>query len=350
MDQIITAKERQAAEANKAANSLLKEIDLEKSREETRKVAAAKKREKRKAKKKGKQKTPPGNETSSTNATAASTTLAEQEQEDDDDDAEESNENEEPAPHEVPLPPVAPPQPPPPPPSNAALVVDDDLRLKMLRPDHEQTTTTTTKKSSTPEPAPLPSKAQAPSHTKKKTNSMSRKIERHQENLAAKTKQQETNTAGPTVANVDDGWQEVIGKQKKVTIPHEQYSRVIGRGGTNLNVLREVTGASIDVENKRAIGDKIIVIKYVHRCSLLIELVLISRGNGDAMKHAYQLIMALLKNSESELMSLLPSSSETKAKARSSTLTSNNEMDEETAKMQRMYTARTQPTGKQMCG
>ncbi|CAF4800652.1 unnamed protein product, partial [Rotaria magnacalcarata] len=57
-----------------------------------------------------------------------------------------------------------------------------------------------------------------------------------------------------------DGWQEVIGKQKKITIPHEQYSRIIGRSGSNLNVLREVTGASIDVENKKAIGDKTILI------------------------------------------------------------------------------------------
>ena len=54
----------------------------------------------------------------------------------------------------------------------------------------------------------------------------------------------------------------MIGKQKKITIPHEQYSRIIGRSGSNLSVLREVTGASIEVENKRAIGDKTILIKY----------------------------------------------------------------------------------------
>ena len=59
----------------------------------------------------------------------------------------------------------------------------------------------------------------------------------------------------------DDGWQEVIGKQKKVAIPHEQYTRMIARCGSNLSVLRDVTGASIDVENKRGIGDKTILIK-----------------------------------------------------------------------------------------
>ncbi|CAF5226866.1 unnamed protein product, partial [Rotaria magnacalcarata] len=76
-----------------------------------------------------------------------------------------------------------------------------------------------------------------------------------------------------------------------------------------MNVLREVTGASIDVENKKAIGDKTILIK----------------GNGDSIKHAYQLIMALLKNSESELMSLLPSGNESKTKSRSTTISSTND-------------------------
>ena len=235
MDLIISAKERQAAEANKAANSLLKEIDLEKSREETRKVAAAKKREKRKAKKKGKQKS----------TTDLSIKTDEQEEEEDEEEEEEHNENEEPIPPPSTIP-------------TSTLVVDDDLRLKMVKPDNEQLVT----KSPTPEPTPIVPKQLI--NNKKKTNTMTRKIERHQENLASKNKQQDLNSTG-TVLQTDDGWQEVIGKQKKMTIPHEQYSRIIGRSGTNLNVLREVTGASIEVENKRAIGDKTILIKYEFR-------------------------------------------------------------------------------------
>jgi len=210
MDQIISAKERQAAEANKAANNLLKEIESEKSREQTKKEAAAKKREKRKAKKKGKQQT--------TTAPTTTTTTDEPTIKVD----EQPSEVEE---HiEIPS-------------SN----VDDDLRLKMV-------TTDTKPKPSSPERI-----IKQPINNKKKTNTMTRKIERHQENLVSKTKQESS--------NVDDGWQEVIGKQKKITIPHEQYARIIGRSGSNLNVLREVTGASIDVENKRAIGDKTILIK-----------------------------------------------------------------------------------------
>lgn len=60
------------------------------------------------------------------------------------------------------------------------------------------------------------------------------------------------------------------------------------------------------------------------------------RGNGDAIKHAHQLIMALLKNSESELMNLLPSANETKSKSRSTTITSSNDRtNDDTSKTQR---------------
>lgn len=228
MDLIISAKERQAAEANKAANNLLKEIESEKSREQTKKEAAAKKREKRKAKKKGKQQP---------------TTTTEEEL---------------PPPPRSPTPPLKVEEEVVVPPSstieieehietpsiNIVVVEEDDLRLKMVINETEQ-------KPVSPERT---TKQPINNNNKKKTNTMTRKMERHQENLVSKTKQEST--------NIDDGWQEVIGKQKKITIPHEQYSRVVGRSGSNLNVLREVTGASIDIENKRAIGDKTILIKY----------------------------------------------------------------------------------------
>ncbi len=55
MEIIVSAKDRQAAEANKNASILLEELDLEKSREESKKLAAARKREKKRRKKKEKQ-------------------------------------------------------------------------------------------------------------------------------------------------------------------------------------------------------------------------------------------------------------------------------------------------------
>lgn len=211
MDQIISAKERQAAEANKAASNLLKEIESEKSREQTKKEAAAKKREKRKAKKKGKQQT---------TTTDEPTTKVEEQ------------------------PPVEVEEHAEPPSNHVEEEQDDDSRLPLVKIVAEL-------KSVSPERTV---KQPVNNNNKKKTNTMTRKIERHQENLVSKTKQESTTVA-------DDGWQEVIGKQKKITIPHEQYARIVGRAGSNLNVLREVTGASIEVENKRGIGDKTILIK-----------------------------------------------------------------------------------------
>lgn len=287
MDQIISAKERQAAEANKAANNLLKEIESEKSREQTKKEAAAKKREKRKAKKKGKQQT-----TTATTTSEESTTKVEEEEEEE----------------EPPLPPQPAPveveEHIPVPAKNVG--EEDDPRLPLVKTDTVQ------QKSVSPERTV---KQPVNNNNKKKTNTMTRKIERHQENLVSKTKQESTTTTMTTTMG-DDGWQEVIGKQKKITVPHEQYARIVGRSGSNLNVLREVTGASIEVENKRAIGDKTILIK----------------GNGDAIKHAYQLIQALLKNSETELMNLLPSTN----KAKPTTTLMSHDHEDDNLKTQRI--------------
>lgn len=54
MESIVQAKDRQAAEANKNASILLEELDLEKLREESRRLALAAKREKRKEKRRKK--------------------------------------------------------------------------------------------------------------------------------------------------------------------------------------------------------------------------------------------------------------------------------------------------------
>lgn len=55
MEIIVSAKDRQAAEAFKNANILLEELDKERQHEENKKAAAAKKRERKKKKKKEKQ-------------------------------------------------------------------------------------------------------------------------------------------------------------------------------------------------------------------------------------------------------------------------------------------------------
>jgi ankyrin repeat domain-containing protein 17 len=65
MEYIKQAKDKQALEASKNANILLEELELEKCREESKKLAAAKRREKKKKKKQEKkQPNPQGNKKS----------------------------------------------------------------------------------------------------------------------------------------------------------------------------------------------------------------------------------------------------------------------------------------------
>ena len=54
-------------------------------------------------------------------------------------------------------------------------------------------------------------------------------------------------------------------RSKKILIPAALISRVIGRGGCNVNAIREYTGAHIDIDTnrKKANGDCIVTIKYV---------------------------------------------------------------------------------------
>lgn len=72
----------------------------------------------------------------------------------------------------------------------------------------------------------------------------------------------------------DEGWKEVIRKSsvqavstaesgvKKVSVPLNAISRVIGRGGSNINAIRGATGAHIEVEKQsKGQGERIITIK-----------------------------------------------------------------------------------------
>ena len=45
----------------------------------------------------------------------------------------------------------------------------------------------------------------------------------------------------------DAGWQEANRKTKKVSVPSNAISRVIGRGGRNINAIRKLSGAHIEV-------------------------------------------------------------------------------------------------------
>lgn len=80
-------------------------------------------------------------------------------------------------------------------------------------------------------------------------------------------------------------------RTKKVSVPLNAISRVIGRGGSNINAIRGATGAHIEVEKQsKGQGERIITIK----------------GSAEATKHAHSLIGALIKDPDVDILQMLP--------------------------------------------
>uniref|UniRef100_A0A670K5T3 Ankyrin repeat domain 17 n=1 Tax=Podarcis muralis TaxID=64176 RepID=A0A670K5T3_PODMU len=89
----------------------------------------------------------------------------------------------------------------------------------------------------------------------------------------------------------EEGWKEVVRRSKKVSVPSTVISRVIGRGGCNINAIREFTGAHIDIDKQKdKMGDRIITI----------------RGGTESTRQATQLINALIKDPDKEIDELIP--------------------------------------------
>lgn len=98
-----------------------------------------------------------------------------------------------------------------------------------------------------------------------------------------------TQGASATLTKREEGWKEVVRKSKKVLVPSNAISRVIGRGGCNINTIREVSGAHIEVEKQKGQGDRMVII----------------RGSADATRHAHTLITVLSKETEKELAEII---------------------------------------------
>ncbi|KAF5300066.1 hypothetical protein FQA39_LY11258 [Lamprigera yunnana] len=101
----------------------------------------------------------------------------------------------------------------------------------------------------------------------------------------------------------DEGWKEVVRKSsvqtvtvtdsgvKKVSVPLNAISRVIGRGGSNINAIRGATGAHIEVEKQcKGQGERIITLK----------------GSVEATKQANALITTLIKDPDVDILQMLP--------------------------------------------
>jgi len=317
MEIIISAKDRQAAEANKYASILLEEIDHEKEREERRKAALAKKRDKKKMKKKKKVVDSDHACTEDNGYNICDEYVKDVVNDKDEKDAIEEN-DERPRMEEVELKES---------PRNnkkgrskaKELKLDGD---KLTNQDHLNTVVITTAVTAVTTLRPLEAvsattvaeitKAVATSimssiKSTKGTDSHSISSE-----VAATMATAAAQCAIVSLSNsngnfhhsghaatspkknkrMEDGWKEVTRRSKKIQIPAALISRVIGRGGCNVNAIRESTGAHIDIDTnrKKPNGDCMVTIK----------------GCQVSTRQAYNYIDALIKDPERDVTEILP--------------------------------------------
>merc|ERR1712223_707303 len=105
-------------------------------------------------------------------------------------------------------------------------------------------------------------------------------------------------TAGNT-ANIlnreDAGWKEVVRKSKKVIVPANAISRVIGRGGCNINAIREMSGAHIEVEKlqgKASSGQQT-------------ERTILIKGSAEATRQANNWIQQIISSPDKDMADIL---------------------------------------------
>ncbi|XP_051821309.1 ankyrin repeat domain-containing protein 17 isoform X2 [Antechinus flavipes] len=368
MESIVQAKDRQAAEANKNASILLEELDLEKLREESRRLALAAKREKRKEKRRKKKEEqrrkleeieaknkenfelqaaqekeklkvedepevpmePPSATTTTTIGISATwTTLAGSHGKRNNTMTTTSSKRKNRKNKITP--------------ENVQIIFDDQLPISYNQPEKvngeskssstsesgdsdnmrisscsdESSNSNSSRKSdsqSSTAPPPAQSSKKQPSvlvtFPKEERKAVSAKTsvklsetisEVSGNSLSTCTKSAPSPLSSPngklTVASPkrgqkrEDGWKEVVRRSKKVSVPSTVISRVIGRGGCNINAIREFTGAHIDIDKQKdKTGDRIITI----------------RGGTESTRQATQLINALIKDPDKEIDELIP--------------------------------------------
>ncbi|XP_066304894.1 ankyrin repeat domain-containing protein 17-like isoform X3 [Branchiostoma lanceolatum] len=347
MEIIVSAKDRQAAEANKNASILLEELDMEKTREEKKKEAAARRREKKRQKRKEKQQA--------------------KEKEQQDESPENKKEEEEVEEEPVPLdPPAASTT------TTIGKVRTTDTVSTVASRNTKNVAKTTMANAAPPKMKDRPSKRESKKKSKGRedSNTAGNNSSEDQKKNKKDAKQEKKSSAGElddfdeaikpkrskgnlitrdaedvvkvikttalaseshsglspvtlphgmmkssiattsTVTTIsvkpsatvaispkrgskkEEGWKEVIPKKsKRMLVPGSAVSRVIGRGGCNINAIREVSGAHIELDKqKTASGDRWITIK----------------GNNDGMRQAQNLLNALIKEPDRELAEIIP--------------------------------------------
>ncbi|XP_048578543.1 ankyrin repeat and KH domain-containing protein 1 isoform X2 [Nematostella vectensis] len=302
MEIIVTAKDRQAAEANKNASILLEEIDLEKEREELKKAAAARRRDKKKQKKKKKLTQDKDVETENKN------NEEKEKLEDDADQDHQSNDSEGEGSNERTKSPIS-------------SIIDNTNSQKSdtdrkLSSDTLGTLTTmaiSAAISSSSATKPLDVSSVITSEFTKAVASTIMTITQATPHsalspitvatAAAQCLAVTLTTSHPiTKMSVmpspkkgkrhEEGWKEVVRRSKKMSVSSSVVSRIIGRAGCNVNAIRETTGAHIDIDTSRQ--------KSTGSCIITIK------GPADATRQAHHLISALIKDPECDINDVLP--------------------------------------------
>ncbi|CAL1532640.1 unnamed protein product [Lymnaea stagnalis] len=89
----------------------------------------------------------------------------------------------------------------------------------------------------------------------------------------------------------EEGWKEVVRKNmsKKLSVPANVISRLIGKGGCNINAIREISGAHVEVEKSKGNSDRTVTIK----------------GYPEAIRQANNLINAMVEEPDKDISELL---------------------------------------------
>lgn len=89
----------------------------------------------------------------------------------------------------------------------------------------------------------------------------------------------------------DEGWKEVVRKNvsKKLLVPANVTARLIGKGGCNINAIREISGAHVEVEKAKGNSDRTVTIK----------------GCPEAIKQANNLINSMVEEPDKDISEIL---------------------------------------------
>ncbi|KAL7976978.1 hypothetical protein Chor_008927 [Crotalus horridus] len=317
IESIVQAKDRQAAEANKNASILLEELDLEKLREESRRLALAAKREKRKEKRRKKKEEqrrkleeieaknkenfelqaaqekeknlkaeeepgiptePPSATTTTTIGISATWTTLAGSHGKRSNNVTTSNSKRKSRKSKISQ-------------DTVQIIFDDQLPISYSQPDkiNGESKSSSTSESGDSDNMRISSCSDESSNSNNSHKSDSNSSTAVSNDQNSK-KQPAVLVTFPKEERKSMSSKSPL-KSKKVSVPSTVISRVIGRGGCNINAIREFTGAHIDIDKQKdKTGDRIITI----------------RGGTESTRQATQLINALIKDPDKEIDELIP--------------------------------------------